>query len=33
VEYLRTGMKAVLPPFEINGAKAQQLVDTVPVST
>ena len=24
-------MKAVLPPFEINGAKAQQLVDTVPV--
>jgi hypothetical protein len=29
--YLRTGMKAVLPPFEINGAKAQQLVDTVPV--
>ena len=29
--YLRTGMKAVLPPFEIDGAKAQQLVDTVPV--
>jgi hypothetical protein len=29
--YLRTGLKAVLPPFEVNGKKAQQLVDTVPV--
>jgi hypothetical protein len=29
--YLRIGMKAVLPPFELNGKKAQQLVDTVPV--
>jgi hypothetical protein len=29
--YLRTGLKAVLPPFELDGKKAQQLVDTVPV--
>jgi hypothetical protein len=29
--YLRTGMKAVLPPFELDGAKAQKLIDTVPV--
>lgn len=29
--YLRTGMKAVLPPFELDGTKAQQLIDTVPV--
>lgn len=29
--YLQTGMKAVLPPFEQNGRRAQQLVDTVPV--
>lgn len=29
--YLRTGLKAVLPPFEIDASKAQHLVDTVPV--
>ena len=29
--YLRTGMKAVLPPFEMDGTKAQLLIDTVPV--
>jgi hypothetical protein len=29
--YLRTGLKAVLPPFEVSGKKAQQLVDSVPV--
>ena len=29
--YLRTGKKAVLPPFELNGEKAQHLIDTVPV--
>lgn len=29
--YLRTGLKAVLPPFEMNGKKAQRLVDSVPV--
>jgi 4-amino-4-deoxy-L-arabinose transferase-like glycosyltransferase len=29
--YLRTGLKAVLPPFELDAKKAQQLVDTVPV--
>ena len=28
---LRTGLKAVLPPFELDGAKAQRLIDTVPV--
>lgn len=30
--YLRTGLKAVMPPFEIDAAKAQQLLDSVPVS-
>lgn len=29
--HLRTGLKAVLPPFEADGKKAQLLVDTVPV--
>ncbi len=29
--YLRTGFKAVLPPFEVDSAKAQRLLDTVPV--
>jgi hypothetical protein len=29
--YLRTGLKAVLPPFEPNAEKAQDLLDTVPV--
>jgi hypothetical protein len=29
--YLQTGMKAVLPPFELDGVKAQELIDTVPV--
>jgi hypothetical protein len=29
--YLRTGRKAVLPPFESNGKTAQRLIDTVPV--
>ena len=29
--YLRTGRKAVLVPFELDGKKAQQLIDTVPV--
>jgi hypothetical protein len=29
--YLRTGLKAVMPPFEINPVKAQQLLDSVPV--
>jgi len=29
--YLRTGRKAVLPPFEPNGKSAQRLIDTVPV--
>jgi len=29
--YLRTGRKAVLPPFESDGKRAQQLIDTVPV--
>jgi hypothetical protein len=29
--YLRTGRKAVLPPLEPNGERAQQLIDTVPV--
>ena len=29
--YLRTGLKSVLPPFELSGTKAQRLVDTVPV--
>jgi hypothetical protein len=30
--YLRTGLKAVMPPFESNPAKAQHLLDSVPVS-
>lgn len=30
--YLRTGLKTVMPPFEIDAAKAQQLLDSVPVS-
>jgi hypothetical protein len=29
--YLRTGLKAVMPPFEPDPAKAQQLLDSVPV--
>ena len=29
--YLRTGRRCVLPPFELDGRKAQQLMDTVPV--
>lgn len=29
--YLRTGMRSVLPPFELDSVKAQHLVDTVPV--
>lgn len=29
--YLRTGRKAVIPPLEIDGGKAQRLVDSVPV--
>lgn len=29
--YLRTGLKAVLPPFELDAQKAQHLLDTVPV--
>ena len=29
--YLRTGRRSVLPPFEVDGGKAQQLVDSVPV--
>ena len=30
--YLRTGLKAVMPPFEPDPVKAQQLLDSVPVS-
>jgi len=30
--YLRTGMKTVMPPLEIDVGKAQQLLDSVPVS-
>lgn len=30
--YLRTGLKAVMPPFETDVAKAQLLLDSVPVS-
>lgn len=30
--YLRTGLKAVMPPFELDPIKAQYLLDTVPVS-
>lgn len=29
--YLRTGLKSVLPPLELDAAKAQILLDTVPV--
>lgn len=29
--YLRIGLKAVMPPFENDTAKAQQLLDSVPV--
>jgi len=29
--YLRTGRRCVVPPFELDGRKAQQLIDTVPV--
>jgi 4-amino-4-deoxy-L-arabinose transferase-like glycosyltransferase len=29
--YLRTGLKAVLPPLELDAEKAQHLLDTVPV--
>jgi len=29
--YLRTGRRCVLPPFVLDGRKAQQLVDSVPV--
>lgn len=29
--YLRIGLKAVMPPFENDAAKAQQLLDSVPV--
>lgn len=29
--YLRTGLKAVMPPFELDPVKAQHLLDTVPV--
>jgi len=30
--YLRTGLEAVMPPFEINPEKAQKLLDSVPVT-
>lgn len=30
--YLRTGLKAVMPPFETDPEKARQLLDSVPVS-
>jgi hypothetical protein len=29
--YLRTGLRAVMPPFERNTHKAQQLLDSIPV--
>jgi hypothetical protein len=29
--YLRTGLKSVMPPFELDMAKAQRLLDSVPV--
>jgi hypothetical protein len=29
--YLRTGLKSVLPPFEIDSQKAQRLLDSVPI--
>jgi hypothetical protein len=30
--YLKTGLKAVMPPLEANPQKAQQLLDTVPAT-
>ena len=30
--YLRTGLKAVMPPFELNSERAQKLLDSVPVT-
>jgi len=30
--YLRTGMRAVMPPYEIDSAKAAELLDEVPVT-
>ena len=30
--YLRTGLKAVMPPFELNPERAQKLLDSVPVT-
>lgn len=30
--YLRTGLKAVMPPFESDPVKAQQLLDSIPVN-
>jgi hypothetical protein len=30
--YLRTGLKAVMPPFESDPGRAQALLDSVPVS-
>jgi hypothetical protein len=30
--YLRTGLKAVMPPFELNPERAQNLLDSVPVT-
>jgi hypothetical protein len=30
--YLRTGLKAVMPPFETDPARAQELLDSVPVT-
>jgi hypothetical protein len=30
--YLRTGLKSVMPPFELNPAEAQRLLDSVPVN-
>ena len=29
--YLRTGLKSVMPPFELDTAKAQRLLDSIPV--
>ena len=29
---MRTGLKAVMPPFELNPDKAQELLDAVPVT-
>jgi hypothetical protein len=30
--HLRTGLKTVMPPFELNAAKAHELLDSVPVA-